>query len=128
MDSQEKVQQRVRFTSHAHQLKQRKFVCVANGRCLAYLKKLKELLDRAIGFTSVKPIFEKTKETDDHMGWVFCSLPPEMRTRNQAPSRTLSTEPARALRDHQRETKRPCSVGQEAQDHRQKTRAPRSSG
>jgi hypothetical protein len=51
MDSQEKVQQRVRFTSHAHQLKQRKFVCVANGRCLAYLKKLKELLDRAIGFT-----------------------------------------------------------------------------
>ncbi|KAG8058823.1 hypothetical protein GUJ93_ZPchr0002g26623 [Zizania palustris] len=45
------------------------FACPWASRCLAYLK-LKGL-DRAIAFTSVKPIFERTKETDDHMGWVF---------------------------------------------------------
>ncbi|KAG2616345.1 glutathionyl-hydroquinone reductase YqjG-like [Panicum virgatum] len=45
------------------------YSCPWACRCLAYLK-LKGL-DHAIGFTSVKPIFERTKETDDHMGWVF---------------------------------------------------------
>ncbi|TVU32281.1 hypothetical protein EJB05_24005, partial [Eragrostis curvula] len=45
------------------------YACPWASRCLAFLK-LKGL-DNAIGFTSVKPIFERTKETDDHMGWVF---------------------------------------------------------
>uniref|UniRef100_A0A804P1S7 GST N-terminal domain-containing protein n=1 Tax=Zea mays TaxID=4577 RepID=A0A804P1S7_MAIZE len=38
-------------------------------RCLAFLK-LKGL-DHAIGVTVVKPIFERTKESDEHLGWVF---------------------------------------------------------
>uniref|UniRef100_A0A0E0G5M4 GST C-terminal domain-containing protein n=1 Tax=Oryza nivara TaxID=4536 RepID=A0A0E0G5M4_ORYNI len=45
------------------------YACPWASRCLAYLK-LKGL-DHAIGFTSVKPIFERTRETDDHLGWVF---------------------------------------------------------
>ncbi|KAJ6339366.1 hypothetical protein OIU77_007352 [Salix suchowensis] len=28
-------------------------------------------LEKAIAFTSVKPIWERTKESDKHMGWVF---------------------------------------------------------
>ncbi|KAB2081748.1 hypothetical protein ES319_A05G151700v1 [Gossypium barbadense] len=45
------------------------YACPWASRCLAYLK-IKGL-DKAIGFTSVKPIWERTKETDEHMGWVF---------------------------------------------------------
>ncbi|XP_003572899.1 uncharacterized protein LOC100826879 isoform X1 [Brachypodium distachyon] len=45
------------------------YACPWASRCLAYLK-LKGL-DNAISFTSVKPIFERTRETDDHLGWVF---------------------------------------------------------
>ncbi|XP_047081542.1 glutathionyl-hydroquinone reductase YqjG-like [Lolium rigidum] len=45
------------------------YACPWASRCLAYLK-LKGL-DSAIGFTSVKPIFGRTKESDDHLGWVF---------------------------------------------------------
>ncbi|PHT89654.1 hypothetical protein T459_04767 [Capsicum annuum] len=41
------------------------------SRCLAYLK-IKGI-DQAIDFTSVKPIWERTKDTDEHMGWVFSS-------------------------------------------------------
>ncbi|RLM79039.1 glutathionyl-hydroquinone reductase YqjG-like [Panicum miliaceum] len=45
------------------------YACPWASRCLAFLK-LKGL-DHAIGITAVKPIFERTKETDDHLGWVF---------------------------------------------------------
>ncbi|KAJ7969298.1 Glutathione S-transferase family protein [Quillaja saponaria] len=45
------------------------YACPWASRCLAYLK-IKGL-DKAISFTSVKPIWERTKESDDHMGWVF---------------------------------------------------------
>ncbi|OWM91530.1 uncharacterized protein LOC116214047 isoform X2 [Punica granatum] len=47
------------------------YACPWASRCLAYLK-LKGL-DKAIGFTSVKPKWERTKDTDEHMGWVFPS-------------------------------------------------------
>ncbi|CAL5022255.1 unnamed protein product [Urochloa decumbens] len=45
------------------------YACPWASRCLAFLK-LKGL-DHAIGVTAVKPIFERTKETDDHLGWIF---------------------------------------------------------
>ncbi|EOY27559.1 Glutathione S-transferase family protein isoform 2 [Theobroma cacao] len=45
------------------------YACPWASRCLAYLK-IKGLA-KAISFTSVKPIWERTKETDEHMGWVF---------------------------------------------------------
>ncbi|XP_076955287.1 uncharacterized protein LOC143630075 [Bidens hawaiensis] len=45
------------------------YACPWASRCLAYLK-IKGL-DKAISFTSVKPIWERTKESDEHMGWVF---------------------------------------------------------
>lgn len=45
------------------------YACPWASRCVAYLK-IKGL-DKAISFTSVKPIWERTKETDDHRGWVF---------------------------------------------------------
>ncbi|GJM91037.1 hypothetical protein PR202_ga07372 [Eleusine coracana subsp. coracana] len=45
------------------------YACPWASRCLAFLK-LKGL-DNVISFSSVKPIFERTKETDDHIGWVF---------------------------------------------------------
>ncbi|XP_037453571.1 glutathionyl-hydroquinone reductase YqjG-like [Triticum dicoccoides] len=45
------------------------YACPWASRCLAYLK-LKGL-DHAISFSSVKPIFERTRESDDHLGWVF---------------------------------------------------------
>lgn len=45
------------------------YACPWASRCLSYLK-IKGL-DKAIGFTSVKPIWERTKESDEHMGWVF---------------------------------------------------------
>ncbi|XP_038893698.1 glutathionyl-hydroquinone reductase YqjG isoform X1 [Benincasa hispida] len=45
------------------------YACPWASRCLAYLK-IKGL-DKAISFTSVKPIWERTKDSDDHMGWVF---------------------------------------------------------
>nr|CAD1839188.1 unnamed protein product [Ananas comosus var. bracteatus] len=45
------------------------YACPWASRCLSYLK-LKGL-DKAIGFTSVKPIWERTKESDEHFGWVF---------------------------------------------------------
>ncbi|KAJ1279055.1 hypothetical protein BS78_04G125700 [Paspalum vaginatum] len=45
------------------------YACPWASRCLAFLK-LKGL-DSAIGVTAVKPIFERTKDSDDHLGWVF---------------------------------------------------------
>lgn len=45
------------------------YACPWASRCLAYLK-IKGL-EKAIAFTSVKPIWERTKESDEHMGWVF---------------------------------------------------------
>uniref|UniRef100_A0A804N3L6 Glutathione S-transferase family protein n=2 Tax=Zea mays TaxID=4577 RepID=A0A804N3L6_MAIZE len=45
------------------------YACPLASRCLAFLK-LKGL-DHAIGVTVVKPIFERTKESDEHRGWVF---------------------------------------------------------
>ncbi|CAN7027166.1 unnamed protein product [Brassica rapa subsp. trilocularis] len=45
------------------------YACPWASRCLAVLK-LKGL-DKAITFTSVQPLWRKTKENDEHMGWVF---------------------------------------------------------
>lgn len=45
------------------------YACPWASRCLAFLK-IKGL-DKAIGFTSVKAKWEKTRESDDHRGWVF---------------------------------------------------------
>ncbi|KAF7801360.1 Glutathione S-transferase family protein [Senna tora] len=45
------------------------YACPWASRCLAYLK-IKGL-DKAISFSSVKPIWGRTKELDEHMGWVF---------------------------------------------------------
>ncbi|KAL8513090.1 hypothetical protein ACS0TY_019316 [Phlomoides rotata] len=45
------------------------YACPWASRCLAYLK-IKGL-DKAISFTSVKPIWGRTKDSDEHMGWVF---------------------------------------------------------
>ncbi|KAL7131296.1 hypothetical protein ABFS83_13G188700 [Erythranthe nasuta] len=45
------------------------YACPWASRCLAYLK-IKGL-SKAITFTSVKPIWGMTKDTDHHMGWVF---------------------------------------------------------
>ncbi|KAK6944656.1 hypothetical protein RJ641_025758, partial [Dillenia turbinata] len=45
------------------------YACPWASRCLSYLK-IKGL-DKAISFTAVKPIWERTKQTDDHKGWVF---------------------------------------------------------
>jgi len=45
------------------------YACPWASRCLSYLK-IKGL-DDAISFSSVKPIWGRTKETDEHMGWVF---------------------------------------------------------
>lgn len=53
------------------------YACPFACRCLAYLK-LKGL-DQAISCTSVKPIWERTKENDDHFGWIF------PRTRDEEP-------------------------------------------
>ncbi|KAL5578534.1 hypothetical protein UlMin_020233 [Ulmus minor] len=45
------------------------YSCPWSSRCLAYLK-IKGL-EKAISFTSVKSIWERTKQSDEHMGWVF---------------------------------------------------------
>uniref|UniRef100_A0A2P2JYT3 Glutathione transferase n=2 Tax=Rhizophora mucronata TaxID=61149 RepID=A0A2P2JYT3_RHIMU len=45
------------------------YACPWASRCLAFLK-LKGL-EKAISFTSVKPKWERTKDGDEHMGWVF---------------------------------------------------------
>ncbi|KAJ3686099.1 hypothetical protein LUZ61_015263 [Rhynchospora tenuis] len=45
------------------------YACPWASRCLSFLK-LKGL-DGAISYTSVKPIWERTKEGEDHFGWVF---------------------------------------------------------
>ncbi|KAI5667618.1 hypothetical protein M9H77_17471 [Catharanthus roseus] len=45
------------------------YACPWASRCLAYLKM--KGLDKTISFTSVKPIWERTKDTDEHRGWVF---------------------------------------------------------
>nr|XP_027087428.1 uncharacterized protein LOC113708912 isoform X1 [Coffea arabica] len=45
------------------------YACPWASRCLAYL--MIKGLDKCISFTSVKPKWERTKETDEHMGWVF---------------------------------------------------------
>ncbi|RZC43718.1 hypothetical protein C5167_036679 [Papaver somniferum] len=45
------------------------YACPWASRCLAYLK-IKGL-EKAISFSSVKPVWGRTKETDEHMGWVF---------------------------------------------------------
>ncbi|XP_075514024.1 uncharacterized protein LOC142549124 isoform X2 [Primulina tabacum] len=45
------------------------YACPWASRCLACLK-IKGL-DKAISFTSVKPQWGRTKDTDEHMGWLF---------------------------------------------------------
>ncbi|KMT03578.1 hypothetical protein BVRB_8g192540 isoform A [Beta vulgaris subsp. vulgaris] len=45
------------------------YACPWACRCLSFLK-IKGL-DKAISFSSVKPKWERTKEGDEHMGWVF---------------------------------------------------------
>ncbi|KAL2930414.1 Glutathionyl-hydroquinone reductase YqjG [Bienertia sinuspersici] len=45
------------------------YACPWACRCLSLLKM--KGLEQAISFTSVKPIWERTKEGDAHMGWVF---------------------------------------------------------
>ncbi|KAK2634945.1 hypothetical protein Ddye_029737 [Dipteronia dyeriana] len=45
------------------------YACPWASRCLAYLK-IKGL-EKAITFTSVKPIWARTKESDEHMRWIF---------------------------------------------------------
>ncbi|KAK8915935.1 hypothetical protein KSP39_PZI022994 [Platanthera zijinensis] len=45
------------------------YACPFACRCLTYLK-LKGL-EKAITYTAVKPKWERTKETDDYLGWVF---------------------------------------------------------
>ncbi|KAJ4702521.1 Glutathione S-transferase family protein [Melia azedarach] len=45
------------------------YACPWACRCLAYLR-LKGL-EKAISFSAVNPIWERTKETDEHRGWVF---------------------------------------------------------
>ncbi|CAK9269756.1 unnamed protein product [Sphagnum jensenii] len=45
------------------------YACPWASRCYAFMK-LKGLED-VIGLTVVKPVFERTKEGDDHYGWVF---------------------------------------------------------
>lgn len=45
------------------------YACPWASRCLAFVN-LKGL-DKAITFTSVQPKWERTKETDEYMGWVF---------------------------------------------------------
>ncbi|XP_019150608.1 PREDICTED: uncharacterized protein LOC109147412 [Ipomoea nil] len=47
------------------------YACPWASRCLAYLN-IKGL-EKAISFTSVKPIWARTKDTDEHMGWIFPS-------------------------------------------------------
>ncbi|XP_023156577.1 glutathionyl-hydroquinone reductase YqjG [Zea mays] len=51
------------------------YACPWASRCLAFLK-LKGL-DHAIGVTVMKPIFERTKESDEHLGWVFPAVADE---------------------------------------------------
>ncbi|KAI3973904.1 hypothetical protein MKX01_030480 [Papaver californicum] len=45
------------------------YACPWASRCLSYLK-IKGL-EKAISFSSVKPVWRRIKETDNHMGWVF---------------------------------------------------------
>lgn len=45
------------------------YACPWASRCLSFIK-IKGL-DKAISFSSVKPKWERTKEVDEHMGWVF---------------------------------------------------------
>ncbi|CAO2842032.1 unnamed protein product [Amaranthus hypochondriacus] len=45
------------------------YACPWASRCISFLQ-IKGL-DKAISFTSVKPKWERTKEGDAHMGWVF---------------------------------------------------------
>ncbi|CAL0331284.1 unnamed protein product [Lupinus luteus] len=52
------------------------YACPWASRCLAYLN-LKGL-QNAISFSSVKPIWGRTKETDEHMGWIFPDSPTEV--------------------------------------------------
>ncbi|XP_059625255.1 uncharacterized protein LOC132268421 isoform X1 [Cornus florida] len=68
------------------------YACPWASRCLAFLK-IKGL-DKAISFTSVKPIWGKTKESDEHMGWVFPLLDLE-----EAGAETDPLNGARSIRE-----------------------------
>jgi putative glutathione S-transferase len=46
------------------------YACPWASKCYAFMK-LKGLEGDVIGLTVVKPVFERTKEGDDHYGWVF---------------------------------------------------------
>ncbi|CAN6345247.1 unnamed protein product [Urochloa humidicola] len=96
------------------------YSCPWACRCLAYLK-LKGL-DRAIGFTSVKPIFERIKETDDHMGWVLPATRDEEPGAEPDPfngAKSIRELYEIASKNYTGKPKCPCSVGQAAQDHRE---------
>ncbi|XP_023645645.1 uncharacterized protein LOC17876865 isoform X3 [Capsella rubella] len=45
------------------------YACPWASRCLAIL--ILKGLEKAISFSSVQPLWRKTKESDEHMGWVF---------------------------------------------------------
>ncbi|CAN6445575.1 unnamed protein product [Victoria cruziana] len=45
------------------------YACPWASRCLSFLKLKK--LEKAISFSVVKSKFERTKESDEHIGWVF---------------------------------------------------------
>ncbi|KAK7317904.1 hypothetical protein RJT34_02515 [Clitoria ternatea] len=45
------------------------YACPWACRCLSYL--YIKGLNKAISFSAVKPIWERTKDTDEYMGWVF---------------------------------------------------------
>ncbi|KAJ6791948.1 Uncharacterized protein M6B38_242365 [Iris pallida] len=45
------------------------YACPWACRCLSFV--MLKGLDKAISYTAVKPIWERTKETDEHSGWVF---------------------------------------------------------
>ncbi|KAK7400724.1 hypothetical protein VNO78_12011 [Psophocarpus tetragonolobus] len=45
------------------------YACPWASRCLAYLN-IKGL-NKAISFSAVKPIFERTRESDEYKGWIF---------------------------------------------------------
>lgn len=53
------------------------YACPWASRCLAYLK-IKGL-DKIISYTAVKTKWERTKDTDEHIGWVFPSSSTEER-------------------------------------------------
>ncbi|KAM7257471.1 hypothetical protein ACFE04_013212 [Oxalis oulophora] len=51
------------------------YACPWASRCLAFLNV--KGLQKAISFSSTKPIWERTSQNDEHMGWVFAATETE---------------------------------------------------